>query len=212
MILLAWSQLNGWLASLRPRKPHRHLIALAVALWGGAVVMVWHELDSVGGWLGVVLVLFIASYVPLAILGGSRSGHRVRRRSGPLVIALVVAIEGATVAALWYRLTLEAWLNLGLAFFAVGYLLLAILDGLRQSLRRWRPVTGGAAAAPPPAPVISGAAARGAALPCGGGAFRPCWPWWWRWRYWPTPAPGVRTLPPSNPHALRAPQRMRKVT
>ena len=80
--------------------------------------MVWHELDSVEGWLSVVLVLFIASYVLLATIGGIVSGQRVRRRSAPLMIALVVAIEGATVALLWNRLTLEAWLNLGLAFFA----------------------------------------------------------------------------------------------
>ena len=67
MTLLPWSQLPGWLVShmqsLRIRSPRRHLIALVAALWGGAAVMVWHELDSVEGWLGVVLVLFVASYV-----------------------------------------------------------------------------------------------------------------------------------------------------
>ena len=135
--LLLWSQLNGWLVShMRPIRPP--LIALVVALWGGVAVMGWHELDSIGSWLSVVLMLFVASYVLLAIVGGSGSRRRVRRRSAPLMIALVVAIEGATVAAFWYRLTLEAWLNLGLTFFAVGYLLLAITDGLWHNLLRWR--------------------------------------------------------------------------
>ena len=164
MTLLPWSQLNGWLVShmqsLSIRSPRRHLTALVVALWGGAAVMVWHELDSVEGWLSVVLVLFIASYVLLATIGGIVSGQRVRRRSAPLMIALVVAIDGATVALLWNRLTLEAWLNLGLAFFAVGYLLLAILDGLWHSLQRWRKGKWRAVVAPPPAPVGSGEAAR----------------------------------------------------
>ena len=103
---MPWSQLNEWLnshmRSLHSRVPRQSLIALVVALWGGAAVMVWHELDSVGGWLGIVLVLFIASYVLLATLGGIGSWQRVRRRSGPLMVALVVAIEGATVAAFWY--------------------------------------------------------------------------------------------------------------
>ena len=164
MTLLPWSQLPGWLVShmqsLRIRSPRRHLIALVAALWGGAAVMVWHELDSVEGWLGVVLVLFVASYVLLVAVGGTGSGQRVRRRSGPLIIALVIAIEGATVAALWYRLTLEAWLNLGLAFFAVGYLLLAIPEGLWRSGQRWRQGKWRAVVAPPPAPVGSGEAAR----------------------------------------------------
>ena len=106
-----------------------------VALWGGVAFMVWHDQDAVGdwhklnlieGWLSVVLVLFIASYALLVTIGRTGSGQPVRRRSGPLMVALVVAIEGATVAAFWYRLTLEAWLNLGLAFFASGYLLLAM--------------------------------------------------------------------------------------
>ena len=164
MNLLPWSRLNGWLVSHmwspRIRTPRRHLMALVVALWGGVAIMVWHELDSVGGWLGSVLVLFIASYVLLATLGGTGSGHRVRRRFGPLMIALVVAIEGATVAVLWHRLTLEAWFNLGLAFFAVGYLLLAILDGLWRSGQRWRQVTCRAAAVPHPSPVGIGDTAQ----------------------------------------------------
>ena len=167
MTLLPWSQLNGWLVShmqsLSIRSPRQRLAALVVALWGGAAVMVWHELDSVGGWLGSVLVLFIASYVLLAVLGGIGSGHRVRRRFGPLMIALVVAIEGATVAVLWHRLTLEAWLNLGLAFFASSYLLLAILDGLWSSLRRWRQVNWRVAVVPPLSPVSSDDTARRAA-------------------------------------------------
>ena len=167
MTLLPWSQLNGWLVShmqsLSIRSPRQRLAALVVALWGGAAVMVWHELDSVGGWLGSVLVLFIASYVLLAVLDGIGSGHRVRRRFGPLMIALVVAIEGATVAVLWHRLTLEAWLNLGLAFFASSYLLLAILDGLWSSLRRWRQVNWRVAVVPPLSPVSSDDTARRAA-------------------------------------------------
>ncbi len=167
MTLLPWSQLNGRLVShmrsLRIRTSHRHLTALVVALWGGAAVMVWHELDSVGGWLSVVLVLFIASYVLLATLGGTGSGQRVRRRSGPLMIALVVAVEGATVALLWYRITLEAWLNLGLAFFASSYLLLAILEGLWRSLQRWRQFGWRAATAPHPSPVGTDNTARRAA-------------------------------------------------
>lgn len=137
MTLFPWSLLNDRLLShMRPIRPH--LMALVVALWGGVAVMGWHELDSVEGWLGSVLMLFVASYVLLAIVGGSGSRRRVRRRSAPLMIALVVAIEGATVAAFWYRLTLEAWLNLGLTFFAVGYLLLAVTDGLWHNLLRWR--------------------------------------------------------------------------
>ncbi len=167
MTLLPWSQLNGRLVShmrsLRIRTSHRNLIALVVAFWGGAAVMDWHELDSVGGWLSIVLVLFIASYVLLATTGGTGSRQRVRRRSGPLMIALVAAIEGATISALWYRLTLEAWLNLGLAFFASSYLLLAILDGLWRSLQRWRQVNGRAAAAPHPSPVGTDNTARRAA-------------------------------------------------
>ena len=164
---MPWSQLNEWLnshmRSLHSRVPRQSLIALVVALWGGAAVMVWHELDSVGGWLGIVLVLFIASYVLLATLGGIGSWQRVRRRSGPLMVALVVAIEGATVAAFWYRLTLEAWLNLGLAFFAVGYLISALLDGLWHNLQRWRQVRWRAEAELPPKPVSSGDAPRRAA-------------------------------------------------
>ena len=166
---MPWSQLNGWLLShmqsLSIRSPRRHLIALVVALWGGAAVMdwhglgavgTWHRLNFVGGWLNVVLVLFVASYVLLATVGGIGStGFRqwIRRRSAPLMVALVVAIEGATVVVFWYRLTLEAWLNLGLAFFAVGYLLLTILDGLWHSLQRWRQVNWRVKAALPPAPV-----------------------------------------------------------
>ena len=120
-------------------RPYRlPLIALVVALWGGGAVMDWYGLYSVGGWLGSVLVLFIASYVPLAILGGGGAGHRVRRRSAPLIIALVVVIEGATIVALRYRLALESWLNLVLAFFAVSYLLVAVADALRHTLWRWR--------------------------------------------------------------------------
>ena len=164
MTRLPWSQLNEWLTnpmwSQRSRSPRRHLTALVVALWGGAAVMVWHELDSVEGWLSVVLVLFIASYVLLTTIGGIAAGQRVHRHSGPLMVALVVATEGATVAVLWYRLTLEAWLNLGLAFFASSYLLLAILDGLWRSLRRWRQGNWSAVGAPSPAPVASDDAAR----------------------------------------------------
>ena len=137
MNLLPWSPLHDRLLShMRPIRPH--FIALVVALWGGVAVMAWHELDSVGSWLSVVLMLFIASYILLATIGGIGSGHRVRWRSAPLMVALVVAIEGATVAGLWYRLTLESWLNLGLAFFASSYLLLAVVDGLRHNLWRWR--------------------------------------------------------------------------
>ena len=165
--MLHWSQLNGWLVShtrslyTRPIRPP--LIALVVALWGGVAVMTWHKLDSVEGWLGSVFILFTASYVLAATLGGSCFRQPVRRRSGPLMIALVVAIEGATVAVFWYRLTLEAWLNLGLAFFASSYLLLAILDGLWHSLQRWRRGKRRAVAALPPAPVDSSDAARCAA-------------------------------------------------
>ncbi len=165
-LVSTWSRLNGRLVShvqsLRVRHPRRLLTALVVALWGGAAVMVWHELDSVGGWLSIVLVLFIASYVLLVTIGGE-SGQRIRGRSGPLVIALGVAVEGATVSALWYRLTLEAWLNLGLTFFAGSYLLLAVLDGLWRSLRRWRPASWRVATAPPPSDDRSSAAAHRAA-------------------------------------------------
>lgn len=154
MTLLPWSQRKGWLVShtrslyTRPHRPS--LIALVVALWGSAAVMDWYGLYSVGGWLGRVLMLFIASYVLLATLGGIGFGQPVRRRSGPLIIALLVAIEGATVVALRYRLALESWLNLVLAFFAVSYLLVAVADGLRHNLWRWRRFGWRAVAAPYP--------------------------------------------------------------
>ena len=69
-------------------------------------------------------------------------------------------MRGATVAAFWYRLTLEAWLNLGLTFFAVGYLLLAILDGLWRIGQRWRLVNSRAVVVPPPSRVRAGNATR----------------------------------------------------
>ena len=152
---MPWSRLNGWLVSHmrspRIRFPRRYLMALVVALWGGAAVMDWYGLYSVEGWLGSVLVLFIASYVLLATLGGIGFGQPVRRRSGPLIIALLVAIEGATVVVLRYRLALESWLNLVLAFFAISYLLVAVADGLRHNLWRWRRFGWRAVAPPYPA-------------------------------------------------------------
>ena len=166
-------------------------------------------------------MLFIASYVLLATLGGTGSGQRVRRRSGPLMIALVVAVEGATVALLWYRITLEAWLNLGLAFFASSYLLLqywrvsgVVCSGGGNSVGGLRLLR----TRHPSDPVTPRVAPRkpvrrcGSVLTCGVGAFPVCWPWWLRWKYWPTRVPGVRTLPASSPHALQVPSRTQRGT